>query len=415
MQLSQTTQLIHEKEISFFTMKSPSGMAATVCSLGAALTGLSVPDRNGQLANVTLSFADPAQYMGNPFYAGAVLGPNAGRLSGSVLSIDGQLWRLSANDGRNNLHGGRQNVSFANWSVLDSVTGEEEACVLLETALADGVDGFPGNRRIRAAYRLDRNGGLTLTLSAVSDKKTYVNLSSHAYFNLTGDFTGNADRASAGDSEEAFARDSAKAFDGDFPSISVGTCAQSPKAIQPPALRQQLQILADCYIANDGSHLPRAILPVQNSPFDFRDRTAPGAQMQRYPDDAQLKNANGYNNGFVLRRSPADSGVSRQGPDTGSGSSPIFPAAVLSDPQSGRKMTLLTDAPCLVLYSGGYLEGGPLILDRNKQAVPPANACALALEAQDFPDAPQNPLFDCQFLSPGQEWRRTIRWEFSLL
>lgn len=373
MQLIQTQQILREQETFFFTLTAPSGIRAKICSPGASLTALLLPDRTGHFDNVVLSLANPETYLENPFYAGAVLGPNAGRIRDGALIIGGRRWKLSANDGRNNLHGGRQCVSFANWTPVDSGSDEKKAFVALETSLADGQDGFPGNRRIRAVYTLNCEGALSLELSAVSDRQTYLNLSHHTYWNLSGDF---------------------------------GTAASIA-----PALRQQLRIFADYYIANDSSHLPREILPVQDTPFDFRTGGAPGMLMQRYPNHEQLVNARGYNNGFVLKHS--EDGTQAAAHACASRTAP--PAAVLSDSASGRRMSLFTDAPCLVLYSGGYLEGGPSVLDRDRSAIAPVNSCALALEAQDFPDAPGNPLFDCCFLNPHETWRRNIRWEFSLI
>lgn len=375
MHLEQISEYLRGRQVFFIKMETDSGMAAVISSLGASLTRLLVPSsETGRRESVVLSLADPAGYAENPFYAGAVLGPNAGRIRNARLTLPESLqtglpensqegfpassqegfqriFPLTTNDGLHNLHGGRSPVSFADWNIVE--TGTENGCarLVLETVLSDGQDGFPGNRRIRASYTLSEEGVLSLHFWAVTDRPTYLNLSHHGYWNLSGDFSRSA-------------------------------------------CDQHLSIAASRYIANDTEHLPAEICPVSHSPFDFRTSVSLRQRQSSCADHPQLKNANGYNNGFLL-----------QTPDGA-------PAAALSDPQSGRTLRLFTDAPCLVLYSGGYLAGGPAVLGKEGTAIPASNGCALALEAQDYPDAPGNPLYPpCRYLLPGEIWTREIRWE----
>lgn len=352
MNISTEKLYLDNKPITFITLHGACGLSAVICSLGAALAKLCVPDRNGKSENIVLSLADWKDYQNNPFFAGAVLGPNAGRIKDSVLTIDGNTFSLDANDGTNNLHGGSHNISFQNWTVTDISQSDSSASVTLQTTLSDGQDGFPGNRVIEAHYTLSEDGTLSLHLTAQTDKTTYVNLSNHTYFNLSGDFS-------------------------------------------KTAMSEQLIISANHYITNDATHIPDAVCTVIDSPFDFRTPSALSRQVKSFASDWQLHNANGYNNGFILNNT-------------------FDTAAVLYDPESGRKMTLSTDAPCIVLYSGGYLAGGPAILN-GPDSISPQNDCAIALEAQDFPNAPNSPLFDCQYVQPGELWQQNIQWEFEVI
>lgn len=354
MLITNTTYNISDTTIQICSLQTPTGIHADISSVGAALVGWYLPDFSGNLENIVLSFADPADYLKNSVFAGAVLGPNAGRLSNSILDIHKTRYHLAANDNSNNLHGGFHNLSFQNWTIAKRIQEQDYASVLLETTLPDALDGFPGNRSFQAQYTLYENGSLELELSAATDAATYINLSSHTYFQLSGDFS------------------------------------QS-------ALEQSLFISAEKYIVNNSQHLPENILPVENSPFDFRTPTCIQELIRRFPDNPQLANALGYNNGFLLNTEETDT-----------------PAALLSDSSSGRTIRLHTDAPCLVLYSGGYLENGPAILNCHEKKIDLSPSCAIALEAQDFPDAPSNPLFPCKFLLPGQAWKRKIFWEFYL-
>lgn len=366
MNISTEKLYLGNNQVTFITLQGTCGISAVICSLGAALTKLCIPDRNGKSENVVLSLADHKDYQNNPFFAGAVLGPNAGRIKDSILTIDENTFSLDKNDGVNNLHGGSHNVSFQNWTVTNISHSDFSASVTLQTRLADGQDGFPGNRIIVARYTLSEDGTLSLLLTAQTDKATYVNLSNHTYFNLSGDFVSR--------------------FTDNSSSFTASTGCISP------AMSQQLKINASRYITNDAAHIPDAICNVIDSPFDFCTLTALSEQITTFSSDWQLHNANGYNNGFILDKiSDCD--------------------AVLYDPVSCRRMTLSTDAPCIVLYSGGYFAGGPAVLN-NSDAVPPQNGCAIALEAQDFPNAPNSPLFDCHYVQPGEIWQRNITWSF---
>lgn len=339
-------------ETSFFTLSAPNGITVEICTLGAAITRLLLPDRRGLLHNVVLTLADKAGYGNNPFYAGAALGPNAGRISNARLSIEGIAYQLTANDGPHNLHGGPGCLSFHNWTLKNLWQDSTESGILLEAILPDKQDGFPGNRSVQASYALTSTGVFHIRYTATTDRTTYLNLSNHSYFNLSGDFT-------------------------------------------KDVLSEQLQINAEYYVANDRGHLPEAILPTHKTPFDYRHPHTLREQMLAYPADEQLQNANGYNNAFCLNHSPGNAD------------------AVLYDPKSGRKLELFTDAPCLVLYSGGFLSGAPQIETLNRRAAPPLSSCALALEAQDFPNAPNSPLFPCTFLSPDKTAERNITFRFT--
>lgn len=338
----------------FYTLTAPCGICVEICSVGASITRIELPDRNGNSQNVVLSFADKKEYLQNSVYAGAILAPNAGRIRNAVLTMNNSSYPLSANDGLHNLHGGRNSASFCNWTLKNLLHTDQKAEVVLETVLPDGQDGYPGRRILEATYTLDTSGTLNISYTAVTDQTTYLNLSNHTYFNLSGDFTKNS-------------------------------------------LSQFLQIPAQSYIANDREHLPMKLCSVENTPFDFRKSISVAAQMSSFPENEQLRNAYGYNNGFCLSH---DSSV---------------PDATLYDAVSGRKLELYTDAPCLVFYSGGYLSDSPKIENQDSRAITPLAFAALALEAQDFPDAPGNILFSCNFLTPNEVMRRKISFHFSCI
>ncbi len=337
-----------------YFLNNAQGMHVSISSLGGCIRGIYLPDCHEKLQNIALSFYHKEIYQNNSLYAGAILGPNAGRIQNGRLPIASTIYQLTRNENCiHNLHGGFHNISFQNWNVIATSEESKKSSVTLQITLPDGLDGFPGNRTLQARYTLDDQNVLTLEMSAITDTETYINLSSHVYFNLSGDFSNSG-------------------------------------------LDQRLQIASDEVIYNKKDHIPSYIRDVSHTPFDYRLPHRLLAQIQNYSKHPQLLSGKGYNHAFVLNQS--NSSLTSE-----------IPSAILYDSTNKRRMSLSTDAPCMVLYSGGYMEDHTLLEDGS--TVHPS--CAIALEAQDYPDAPGNHGFPYHTLRPGEVWTRTIQWAFA--
>lgn len=343
---------IDHRDIEEIHMISENGMEVDLISYGAAVRRIFVPDRNGFIKNVVMGFQDWKDYEKNPLYAGATLCPNAGRISGALLPLGEDMIKLSANDGQNSLHGGFQNAAHCCWAVDSLETKTDYCSAAFRVSLADGLDGFPGNRSIRIRYTLRNPMTLEIDMEADSDRPTYFNLSNHSYFNLSGDFTRSA-------------------------------------------LDQSLEIYGEYFIANDGQHLPAQVRTCAGSAFDFSSAVTIKEQMAAFPHEPQLANAAGYNNAFLLEHDEPGE---------------LKKAALLMDAASGRRLSLYTDAPSVVLYSGGYIGSG----FRLYPGLTSADSCALALEAQDIPDTPSLCPDRTHIVGPGDVYHRQIVYAFSI-
>lgn len=82
--------------------------------------------------------------------------------------------------------------------------------------------------------------------------------------------------------------------------------------------------------------------------------------------------------------------------------------AVVDHPGSGRRLTVSTDQPGLQLYTGRHLEG---LSAKGSAGSYPAFG-GLALEAQNFPDAPNHDDFPSAVLLPGQTYVNNIAYAF---
>ena len=209
-----------------------SGITAEFMSLGACIRKVALLSPEGRERVLTLSYAGYSSYPGCGSYAGMTVGPNAGRIPAS----DG----LTANDGPNQLHGGFHNLSMLNWKLVNITDTFDRCSVTYTVSQPDGTDGWPGNRIYRVTYTLTEPGTIDIELSAVSDKRTYINMTNHTYWLL--------------DSSES--------------------CISS----------KRLRIHADRICINDSGFLPVSIIPLTHP----------------YGDDTVSLDSN-WNNGFILR------------------------------------------------------------------------------------------------------------------
>lgn len=329
-----------------YTLENRRGISVSVMNYGATIVSLRVPDRNGRRENIAMSLASPTDYVASGTYAGATLGPIAGRIRNGEMHCGKEVWRLDRNEGKNSLHGGTKNFSRRLWKEKAVECHDRRQVLALKIETDAWSDGLPGNRAIEVSFTLD-DDSLTIAYATRSDAPTWLNLSNHSYFNLSGNFT-------------------------------------------TSALGHELEIASDKVLFNDAAHLPVSLERVEGTPFDFRKETSIKDAMRSYPDDAQIRNAQGYNNAYAA--GPRDGDLVR-----------------IHDPESGRVLCIDTDYPSIVFYSGGYLDG-ETVLEHGIRASP---GCALAFEAQKFPDALSLDFLPDAFRALESEERHWIRYRFS--
>jgi len=268
------------------------GIVATVCDYGATLVSLDVPDRDGRMGGVVLGFDGVGGYetrTNNPFM-GATVGRVANRIAGARFTLDGVEHTLHANEGGNHLHGGRQ-TSFDRvlWEVVDATADR----ILLRHVSPDGDAGYPGTLEVEAEYRVGPST-LHLTYRARTDRRTPVNMTQHAYFNLAGE-----DGATIGE--------------------------------------HVLRVDASRWTPVDDTLIPTgATIDVDGTPFDLRGGL-------RLADGIAGLDAAGHGPGYD-HNLWLDGRVGE-----------LRDVAELRDPGSGRRMVLASDQPCLQVYTGNRL------------------------------------------------------------
>jgi aldose 1-epimerase len=337
------------KPVERFTLTNPGGMELRAISYGGIITSLRVPDRNGKLADVVLGFDNLEGYLADHPFFGAIIGRYGNRIAKGQFALDGKTYKLATNNGPNHLHGGVKGFDKVLWSA-EPVPGKN-AVVFTRTS-PDGEEGYPGNLRVQVTYTLTDENEVLVDYRATTDKPTVVNLTQHSYFNLGGQASGDI-------------------------------------------LGHQLMLNAEWYTPVDDTLIPTGELaPVDGTPFDFRKPTAIGARIGHA--DPQLKNGQGYDHNWVLKR-------------TGSGTG-LQLAARVSEPTTGRTLEIRTTEPGIQFYSGNFLDGKLT----GKEGAQYKHRTGFCLETQHFPDSPNKPKFPSTTLRPGTEYRSSTVFAFGV-
>lgn len=331
-------------DITLLTIVNASGASVTLSTLGAGIVSVNVPDREGRMADVVLGYADPADYMADGPCAGKIPGRYANRIAKGRFSVGGREYQLAINNGPNALHGGPTGFQNRLWTVEKA----EGDTVEFSYTSADGEEGYPGQLKATATYTWNDANELSLDLRAVTDSETVVNLTNHAYFNLGGHDSGSV-------------------------------------------LAHELWLGASRYLPTDDTLIPLGELaPVAGTPMDFTEAKPLGRDIKA--DFPALNYGKGYDNCFVI--------------DGADGT--LRDVARLTDPVSGRILTVATTQPGVQVYTGNWLAGSPA----NKAGRSYEDYDGVAIECQNFPDAPNRPGFPPAVLRPGEEYHQTIVFRF---
>ena len=331
------------------TLTNGAGISARIMTLGATLQSLMVPDKAGHKDDVVLGYDSAQEYLSHPDYFGASVGRYANRIAKAKFTLDGKNYALPVNDGPNTLHGGAKGFDKRMWKI-DSVSNGPEAKVVFSYVSADGEEGFPGELKVTVTYSLSEQNALKLEYRATTSKPTVLNLTNHSYFNLSGND----------------ARD---------------------------VMGNMVTLHAERFTPVDATLIPTGERrAVAGTVFDFRTPHRVGDRI-RDGHDQQIRYARGYDQNFIV--------------DGAAGS--LRPAAVVSEPVSGRTLELSTSAPGVQFYTGNFLDG--TYFGKGQRAYRQGDA--ICLEPGVFPDTPNHPDFPTSRLNPGQTYINTIVYKFS--
>lgn len=345
------------KTINQYTLMNTHGMTVKLTNWGAGVTSIRVADRDGKIEDVVLGYDSWLEYYNDCCYTGPIVGRFGNRIAKGQFTIGGVEYQVTRNNGGanndvNQLHGGKKGLHKRAWDSRVINNGVEMSYLSI-----DGEEGYPGNLNITVTYTLNNDNELRLDYQATTDKKTPVNLTLHAYFNLSGD---------------------------------------NKRDIEG----QVLTIKADKTTPIDNLLIPTGELAsVEGTIFDFRTAKAIG-------QDIRVKNTQlsygggmdtehgGYDHNWVF--SDWDKSLKHQ--------------ASLYDPVSGRYMDIITQEPAIQFYSGNFMDGN--VDGRNGKPI--KFRAGLALEPQHFPDSPNHKHFPNTILAPGETYTTSSIYKFGV-
>jgi aldose 1-epimerase len=238
-----------------------------------------------------LGYDDIKGYYNGKSYFGCVVGRFANRIAKATFKIDGKEYHVPQNDGLNSLHGGINSIDKQVWDARIM-----NDAIRFTTVSKDGDNGYPGNLKITVVYSLRSDNSLSIDYSATTDQATVLNISNHAYFNLTGE-----------------------------PSNTI--------------LDHEIKINADAFTPVDSTLIPTGELKkVAGTAFDFLQFKKIGKDINQ--EDQQLIYGKGYDHNFALNAA----GIAT-------------PVVEVQEKTSGRKMEVFTTQPGVQFYTGNFLNG----------------------------------------------------------
>jgi aldose 1-epimerase len=172
------------KNVELYTLTNAKGNQVRITTYGGIVTSWTFPDKNGKSQSILVGFDSLAPYLQKPPYFGALIGRYGNRIANGKFEIDGASYTLATNDGKNHLHGGEKGFDKVVWDA--AIVNDTTPTLLLTYLSKDGEEGYPGNLKVAVRYTLTNNDALEIEYTATTDKSTYVNLTQHNYYNLSG-------------------------------------------------------------------------------------------------------------------------------------------------------------------------------------------------------------------------------------
>lgn len=278
-----------------YSLEAPSGEKIDIITYGGIITSWLVPDRDGNLGDVVLGHDSMEGYLAPSPYFGALIGRYGNRIAKGRFTLDGETYELATNNDQNHLHGGNVGFDKVVWAAAE-VFKENATGLKLNYTSVDGEEGYPGNLQTEVTYWMNEDGSVEIDYKATTDKKTVINLTNHAYYNLGAD--------------------------------------------KSTILNHELTLHADRFLPVDATLIPTGELrPVNGTPFDFTTSKRIGEEIGA--ENQQIQYGGGYDHCWVLSDSSDNMKL----------------AAELYEPTSGRLMEVYTTEPAIQFYSGNFLDG----------------------------------------------------------
>lgn len=335
------------RRVEHFLLRNRNGMEVGCIGYGCRLTHFLIPSilprvgsvgKTTKLVDILLGYDTIEGYEADKLWHGALLGRYAGRIKSGSFRIGNRRYQISRGEGGNFLHGSLSGLLFDGEVVADNT-------VRFTATSSAGEDGFPGNLWLSVTYSLTEENELVMDYRAETDEETYLNLSNHSYFNMSGNQSGSA-------------------------------------------MNGLLTINSSALLELDKDLLPTGeVLPVAGTPFDFRTEKPVGRDIVSRHE--QLYLAKGYDHCYILHKPRARA---------------LTHAATFRDGANGRSLAIYTTQPGLQLYTGNFITGSEAPGKGGQVYMRRSGVC---FETMHYPDSPNHAIFPTTLLKPGEGYHET--------
>ena len=338
------------EEVSLYTVVNRNGASMTLTDYGCRVVKICMPGKDGLMDDVIVGPGELALFENGDRFFGPVIGRYGNRIDHASFILDGVRYDVDANESFDGdpvqCHGGRQGFDRFLWE--GEILKEEGRSGVRFTRLSpDGEQGFPGNLQAEVTYWLTDDNAVRIEYRAVTDKPTVVNLSNHSYFNLKGSRGGYV-------------------------------------------MEHLLQVEADTCVLNNRHFCPDRLLPVDGTPFDFREPHRVDYRIDQ--PDPQLTIMRGMSACWAIRDWDGS----------------LRKAATLYDETSGRGVETWTTEPALLTFTGRTLDAD---IHTGKYG-PIQKFSGMLLETIHFPDSPNQDRFPSTVLRPGETYTSVTEYRF---
>ncbi len=344
----------NELDIFKYEIKNSNGFQVDVINYGCIITGIHVKNKNGKIENVVLGYNKLSEYENDKAAFGCLVGRTAGRTENGQFKINDKEYQLYLNNNKNSLHGGSSKLSKKVYSseVIDNG--------VVFKYISENMDGgYPGELQIEAKYVVTDKNELIIEYKAISTEDTYVNLTNHTYFNLSG-----------------------QEDNGDF---------------RENGSEQYLIINSDyVYELNENMIPTWNMIDVKNTIFDFNNENPRKIKDGLLQSHSQFEITSGYDHPFLLNKRNNETEY----------------AAKLISQESGISMEVYTNQNAIVFYSGNFVDiVRPVGASENEKYY------GICLEAQNVPNAINSnnkEIVENAILKKDEEYIWKSKWKFNI-
>jgi aldose 1-epimerase len=345
-------QLSSGDPASLFTLINQQGTQVNITNYGGIIVSIFTHDKTHRLSDIVLGYDRVSDYESDSYYLGAVIGRYAGRIDKGQFDLNGESYQLALNAPDSQLHGGKKALNKQLWQA-STTRDEKSATLILSYHSPDGEEGFPGDVHFTVKYQLTHKNELVVEYFATTNKMTLVNLTQHSYFNLAGHNSGNIHQ-------------------------------------------HKVKINADHFLPMSERAYPTGeIKPVINTAHDFNVLRCLADDIDN-TNDAQINIGLGYDNYWLLK----EQALSRN-----------EYAAQAIEENSGRRLTIYTDQPSIILYTANYIDGSHYGKDNFQYQ----KRAAFCLEPQRANNKIKGVNIDNCKLTPDQPFYSQTRYVFDVI